>query len=453
MQLFVKTMDPQQFHSRFPLTALVAALVASALFVVAAAFSSGTGLVAPAVIVFFATLAAFAVLVARELARARRLSFEIGPGIARPFPKGNGPSRGSRFRASERSTDEEALRRTQKAEAVDRLRDGIVHDLNNRLMVISANVDAVARQIKDQPLLQRKLLSALVASDQAASLLARSTAFARQHSSHVQNVELGERIESIAALMGRSLLRDTVELRVSVEDDLWPVAVDPDDLDTAIVTLSAHARDTLAQGGTIRIEASNTQVMRGTLGDPLLEGDFVRLVIDSTDAGEAGGPLDDPALNAFTLDDLDMSSWEALKRGLHFLHALGGATQVRRNGNGLTISLYLKRADLPERIRPGIAEDQAPADKIGPAVEILVVDDEVEVALAVQTMLDEFGYVTHVATDADSSVAKLACALARTRADGRLDARHHEWRYAGAGSQAGVLSSPYRAVYRKSRCG
>ena len=93
MQLFVKTMDPQQFHSRFPLTALVAALVASALFVVAAAFSSGTGLVAPAVIVFFATLAAFAVLVARELARARRLSFEIGPGIARPFPKGNGPSR------------------------------------------------------------------------------------------------------------------------------------------------------------------------------------------------------------------------------------------------------------------------------------------------------------------------------------------------------------------------
>ena len=147
--------------------------------------------------------------------------------------------------------------------------------------------------------------------------------------------------------------------------------------------------------------------MRGTLGDPLLEGDFVRLVIDSTDAGEAGGPFDDPALNAFTLDDLDMSSWEALKRGLHFLHALGGATQVRRNGNGLTISLYLKRADLPERIRPGIAEDQAPADKIGPAVEILVVDDEVEVALAVQTMLDEFGYVTHVATDAAQALRSL----------------------------------------------
>ena len=80
---------------------------------------------------------------------------------------------------------------------------------------------------------------------------------------------------------------------------------------------------------------------------------------------------------------------------------------MRRNGNGLTISLYLKRAELPERIRPGIAEDQAPADKIGPAVEILVVDDEVEVALAVQTMLDEFGYVTHVATDAAQALRSL----------------------------------------------
>jgi CheY-like chemotaxis protein/signal transduction histidine kinase len=412
MQLFVKTMDPQQFHSRFPLAALVAALVASALFVVAAASSAQTGLLAPAIIVFLATIAASAVLVARELARARRDSFETGLRITRPFPKGNGPGRQSAFGArrgrADRSTEEEALRRTQKAEAVDRLRDGIVHDLNNRLMVISANIDAVARQIKDQPLLQRKLLSALVASDQAASLLARSTAFARQHRPHVQNVELGERIESIAALMGRSLLRDTVELRVSVEEHLWPVAVDPDDLETAIVTLSAHARDTLAQGGTIRIEASNTQVMRGTLADPLLEGDFVRLVIDSTDAGDAAGAFDDPAVNAFALDDLDMSSWEALRRGLHFLHALGGATEVRRNGNGLRISLYLKRAELPQRIRPGIAEEESTsADKIGSTIEILVVDDEVEVALAVQTMLDEFGYVTHVATDAAQALRSL----------------------------------------------
>lgn len=409
--LFVKAMVPQPFHSRFPLSALAAALVVSALLLVAAAFSAQAGLIATAIIIFVASVAASAVLVARELAKAQRGSVEMPVRVARPFPMGSRSVRENIMRlrrSAETPAEEEALRRAQKAEAVDRLRDGIVHDLNNRLMVISANIDAVARQMKEQPLLQRKLLSALVASDQAATLLARSTAFARQHTPNVQNIDLGERIESVAALMGRSLLRDTVELRVAVEEGLWPVAVDPDDLETAIVTLSAHARDALAQGGAIRIEANNIHVTRGTLSDSLLEGDFVRLVIDSVDAADAAGPFNDPAVNAFMLDDLDMSSWETLNRGLHFLHALGGATEVRSNGNGLTISLYLRRADLPVRLKAGAADDEpTPAEKIRSAIEILVVDDEVEVALAVQTMLDEFGYVTHVATDAGQALRSL----------------------------------------------
>ena len=121
-----------------------------------------------------------------------------------------------------------------------------------------------------------------------------------------------------------------MELRVSVEDDLWPVAVDPDDLDTAIVTLTPHAPATRWQAARQHDPHRGEQHagdVGAALGDPLLEGDFVRLVIDSTDAGEAEKSLDNSALNAFTLDDLDMSSWEALKRGLHFLHALGGATR------------------------------------------------------------------------------------------------------------------------------
>src|SRR5919107_843495 len=69
----------------------------------------------------------------------------------------------------------------------------------------------------------------------------------------------------VAALMGRSLLRDTVELRLLLADGLWPVEADPDDLETAIVTLSAHLRDALAPGGTIAIEAQNMEVQRGTL--------------------------------------------------------------------------------------------------------------------------------------------------------------------------------------------
>ncbi|WP_133239213.1 response regulator [Microvirga sp. KLBC 81] len=303
--------------------------------------------------------------------------------------------------------DDGALRRTQKAQAVDRLRDGITHDLNNKLMVISANIDAVARQMKDQPSIQRKLLSALVASDQAAKLIAKSAAFARQSEPKVQYLDLSERIDSVAALMGRSLLRDTVELRVSLDEELWPVEADSDDIETAIVTLSAYVRDALTQGGTISLEAQNAQVEKGSLPNLEIEGDFVQLTIRSI-AGENSIDLDETAEPAFTLQDIDVSSWLRLNRSLHFLQGIGGASKVSRSGVDVAITLYLPRAQAATMLPFGaIGDDELPSEDMRHNAEVLIVDDELEVALALQSTLEEFGYVTSIATDAAQAIKSL----------------------------------------------
>jgi CheY-like chemotaxis protein/signal transduction histidine kinase len=315
------------------------------------------------------------------------------------------------FRAIEEpetDEDEEALRRIQKAHAVEHLRDGITHDLNNKLMVISANIDAVARQMKDQPSIQRKLLSALVASDQAAKLIAKSASFARQSEPQVQYLDLSERITSVAALMGRSLLRDTVELHLSLDDELWPVEADPDDVETAIVTLSAYARDSLTQGGAISLEAQNTSIGRGSLPSLEIEGDFVEIRIRSTSAGEGTQEIGENAEQAFTLQDVDVSSWLRLNRSLHFLQGVGGASKVSRNGAELAITLYLPRAQAATMLPLGAqSEDEAPIDEVRHNAEILIVDDELEVALAMQSTLEEFGYVTSIATDAAQAIKSL----------------------------------------------
>ncbi len=303
--------------------------------------------------------------------------------------------------------DEEELRRLQKAQAVDRLRDGITHDLNNKLMVISANIDAVARQMKDQPSVQRKLLSALVASDQAAKLIAKSAAFSRQSEPKIQYLDLSERVNSVAALMGRSLLRDTVELRLSLEEDLWPVEADPDDIETAIVTLSAHVRDALTQGGTISLEAQNVEVVRGTLPNLAIEGEFVQLTIRST-ASDASHDSDDVE-PIFTLQDIDVSSWLRLNRSLHFLQGIGGASKVYRSGMEMGITLYLPRAHATALLPFGAqGEDEALGDDVRENAEILIVDDEIEVALAFQSTLEEFGYVTSIATDAAQAMKNMS---------------------------------------------
>lgn len=303
--------------------------------------------------------------------------------------------------------DEEALRRDQKAQAIDRLRDGITHDLNNRLMVISANIDAVARQMKDHPSIQRKLLSALVASDQAAKLIAKSAAFARQNEPKVQYLDLSERIGSVAALMGRSLLRDTVELRVEMDEELWSVEADPDDIETAIVTLSAYVRDALNQGGAIVLEARNAQVEQGALPSLGIAGDFVQLTIRSI-AGEGAESLDEAAEPVFTLQDIDVSSWLRLNRSLHFLQSIGGTSKVSRDGQDVAITLYLPRAQDATLLPFGsTGDDDLPSDEMRQNAEILIVDDELEVALALQSTLEEFGYLTSIATDAAQAIRNL----------------------------------------------
>nr|WP_246215761.1 response regulator [Microvirga makkahensis] len=105
---------------------------------------------------------------------------------------------------------------------------------------------------------------------------------------------------------------------------------------------------------------------------------------------------------------MDVSSWLRLNRSLHFLQGIGGASKVSRNGDEIAITLYLPRAEaattLPFRAH---SEDDLPEDSVRRNAEILIVDDELEVALALQSTLEEFGYVTSIATDAAQAVKSL----------------------------------------------
>lgn len=414
-------MHPLPVSLKLSLVCLSGALILSGFALGAAAYLRSTGLVAASAGLLLILAVVYPVLIGRQVRQALQETqddasddFAVFEDVtAAPFEPPDDPSLSfAEFSAFEEPAppDEDAmLRRLQKAQAVDRLRDGIAHDLNNRLTVISANIDAAARQLKDQPILQRKLLSALVASDQAAKLIARSTAFARQGEARTQYVNIAEQVNSVADLMSRSLLRDTVELRVSLAEDLWSIEANPDDIQIAIVSLSAHVRDALPQGGSITLEARNVQVDKGALPDLTREGDFVQLTIRSSGPEEARPLPDAEPEQAFALRDLDLSSWLSLRQSLHFLHGIGGASEVRRDGTGTAIVLYIPRADAATLLPTGLLrEEDAPDERLPDRTEILIVDDELEVALALQSTLEEFGYVTSIATDAAQAVRTLS---------------------------------------------
>ena len=406
---------------KLSLLSLSCTLIMSGFALAAAAYLRNSALIAATTGLFLLLAAGAPLLIGRQMRHALRDKEDGVPDefsvfedvTAAPFEPLAAASlsfaESSAFEEAPASDEDDALRRVQKAQAVERLRDGITHDLNNRLMVISANIDAAARQLKDQPILQRKLLSALVASDQAAKLIAQSTAFARQGESKVQYVNIAEQVGSVADLMSRSLLRDTVELRVSLAEDLWSIEANPDDIQTAIVTLSGHVRDALPQGGTITLEARNVQIEKGALPDLTREGDFVQLIIRSSGPDEERQSAETDLEQAFVLRDLDLSSWLSLRQSLHFLQGLGGASEVRRDGTETSIILYIPRADAATLLPSGpLSEDEAPDESVQNHTEVLVVDDELEVALALQSTLEEFGYVTSIATDAAQAVKALS---------------------------------------------
>jgi signal transduction histidine kinase len=306
-----------------------------------------------------------------------------------------------------RQKAEGQLRQTQKMEAISRLTGGMAHDLNNKLMVISANVDAVTKQVKDQPQLRRKLLSALVASDQAAQLISKLLAFARQRDLQVQYTNIAEHLDSLAFLLDRSFLSDSVEVALSIPEDLWPVEVDPHEFETAIVNLAVNACDAMPAGGTISIDVRNIRVRKGSLSDPELAGDFVQITVRDSGEGIAPQDLERVFEPFFTTKDANRSSGLGLSQVHGFARQLGGTVEISsQKGEGTSVALYLPRAELPARIgsRPDPQDLMEDEDETEAFSEILVVDDEVEVALALQGMLEESGYAVRIAIGADEAL-------------------------------------------------
>ncbi len=302
---------------------------------------------------------------------------------------------------------ERQLRHSQKMEAISRLTGGIAHDLNNKLMVISANIDAVVKHIKEQPQLRRKLLAALVASDQAAGLMSKLLAFARPRDLHPQYIEVAKHLESISDLLDRSMLSASVDVQLEIPEDLWTVEVDPHQLETAIVNLAVNARDAMEEGGTITIEARNVTVQPGRLSDPEIWGDFVRITVYDTGRGIQPEHLDKVFEPFFTTKEASRASGLGLSQVHGFAEQLGGTVEISSTpGQGTEVAIYLPRAELPARVGAAPVFDDLVDDEDAEvqSAEILLVDDEVEVALALQGMLDELGYATRIAIGAQEAL-------------------------------------------------
>src|SRR5262249_51346276 len=156
-----------------------------------------------------------------------------------------------------RESTEHALRQAQKMEAVGRLTGGIAHDFNNLLTAIIGNMDLAIRRLGSEGGRgERSMSAAKEAAQRAAALISRLTAFSRQQPHEVKLTDANRLVRDMSELL-ISTIGEAVTIETVLGAGLWRVALDPNELETALLNLAVNARDAMPNGGRLTIETSN----------------------------------------------------------------------------------------------------------------------------------------------------------------------------------------------------
>jgi signal transduction histidine kinase len=346
--------------------------------------------------------------VREHLAERNRAARELEDLVAARTSELEAANRELRAQIAERARVEDSLRHAQKLEAVGQLTGGVAHDFNNLLMVISGGLDMLDRQT--DPARRRRLIEGMrQAAGRGATLTRQLLAFSRRQALRPEPIDLCGHVSGMRDLLDRSL-RGDVHVTLDLAADLWPVAVDPGELELAVLNLAVNARDALPAGGTITIRGENLP----DLEDGDLRGDFVRLSVIDTGTGmppEVASRAFDPF---FTTKDIGKGSGLGLAQVYGFTKQSGGAVRIETaDGHGTTVSLLLPRSN----VAPAMAEQAHAEHAVGGSPDlvvghVLLVEDDDEVAALVTEMLTQLGLE---ATRASSATAALG-ALANGRA-------------------------------------
>ncbi|MFT8246232.1 PAS domain S-box protein [Roseomonas sp. BN140053] len=323
----------------------------------------------------------------------------------------------SRLRAeAELQAAQDALRQSQKMEAVGQLTGGIAHDFNNLLTGIIGSLELLNTRVAQGRMADaaRYVSAAQGAARRAAALTHRLLAFSRRQTLDPRPTDANRLVRGMEELIRRTV-GPAIDTEVAGAEALWPVLVDPPQLENALLNLCINARDAMPDGGQLRIETANTWLdERAARERDLPPGAFITLSVSDTGAGmtpEVAARAFDPF---FTTKPLGQGTGLGLSMIYGFVRQSGGQVRIySAPGEGTTVRLYL-----PRHLGEAAAAEAAPAPagtlRARAGQTVLVVDDEATVRMLVAEVLEELGYA---ATEAADGAAGLRLLQSEARVD------------------------------------
>ncbi|MGE7005404.1 ATP-binding protein [Sphingomonas sp. NPDC049708] len=302
-----------------------------------------------------------------------------------------------------------ALRQSQKMETVGQLTGGVAHDFNNLLQIVTGNLDILQRNLPpDQPRLARAAGAAMNGAQRAAVLTQRLLAFSRRQPLAPERTDPNRLIAGMSDLLHRSL-GEMVAVEVVQAARIWPVEVDANQLENALLNLAVNARDAMPQGGKLTIETANTHLDShyAALDAEVTPGQYVLICVSDTGTGMDEETLAHAFEPFFTTKEVGRGTGLGLSMVYGFIKQSGGHVRIySERGDGTTVKIYLPRFH-------GTARNAAAHAPVLPAPQgnvdetILVCEDDENVRAYTVEVLRELGYRVIEAGDGPAALAAL----------------------------------------------
>ncbi|HEY3381150.1 MAG TPA: PAS domain S-box protein [Vicinamibacterales bacterium] len=281
------------------------------------------------------------------------------------------------------------LLQAQKMESVGRLAGGVAHDFNNMLSVILGHAELAADTTGSEAI-NEHLEQILSAGRRSADLTRQLLAFARKQAISPRVLDLNDTMSGMLKMLQR-LIGEEIALVWRPGPSLWPVVIDPSQVDQILANLVVNARDAMDGVGTLAIETANTVIDEAYGADPVecSPGEHVLLAVSDTGAGMTREVLDHIFEPFFTTK----ASGEGTGLGLSTVYGIvrqnnGFINAYSEPGAGTTMKIWLPRA------ATAAALDRSGATAVTPTgtETILLVEDEDAVLELGRSMLTRLGY-------------------------------------------------------------
>ncbi len=303
----------------------------------------------------------------------------------------------------ELAATQDALRQSQKMEAVGQLTGGLAHDFNNLLTGITGALELMQRRQAigrlDADSLDRYITTAQGAANRAAALTHRLLAFSRRQTLSPRPTDVNRLIVGMEDLLRRTV-GPAIQVEVTPSPGLWPTLVDPAQLDNVLLNLCINARDAMPDGGRLTIETDNRSLdARSARERDLAPGQYISLCVTDTGTGMSPETVSRAFEPFYTTKPLGEGTGLGLSMVYGFARQSGGQIRIYSAlGEGTTMCLYL-----PRYLGTADAGSAAPEDSgfapLGTQSSVLVVDDEPTVRMLVTEVLHELGFLSIEAAD------------------------------------------------------